>query len=625
MATPDITERIPALLSARSVSTSAASNNGVLYDLTVSGIGFVFAIDSQNPYRRETVPVQKDQIDTSNEAGEQSLEGHWIRSQTSWHLGAGADYYEPGNRDEIVPTKFRYKDSRGVDVWSPGQLSLLREMTAVDATASTVAVCGARLTTGEDVWYSRDGGEVIRHDSGGATSHGTNAAIGGDLCAAGSKVLIGSTTGIFYTGLTSGAPAALITRAAGAMCTPYWVKGRVVTTTGPEVHENALTGGVLDATSLIWTHPDTAWTWSGVAEAPDAILAAGYSAGTSAIYAFLLTDGTTTTAPEITQPAVVAELPPGEEIRSLRSYLGSYLGIGTTAGIRIGIIGERGQVQYGPVLVETDDPVTTLGARDSFLYAGTGSSVIRVNLAEPIDDALRFPYAYDVEIPDGETITSLAFDGVTDRVVVGANGFGTYAASETAYVSGGWLESGGIRYGTTAPKAFRTIDVDATTTVTSSVAVSSVVDGTVTSIVTLADGLSGLEIGLSGIPSPLAQLSYRLDLAGGSDTPLVEAVAIKAVPVPRRQRLVRYPVHIADRARDAKNTPFGSEGYATTVLEALEALEGSQTIVTVHDHTRPEQFEAVIEQVAFTRVQPRSPGTGAKNFGGIGEITVRTL
>jgi uncharacterized protein (UPF0548 family) len=276
------------------------------------------------------------------------------------------------------------------------------------------------------------------------------------------------------------------------------------------------------------------------------------------------------------------------------------------------------------VLVETDAPVTSLGARDSFLYAAAGNSVIRVNLSEAVDGQLRFPYAYDVQIPAGQTVTSLAFDGVSDRVVVGADGHGTYAASETDYVDSGWLESGSIRYATTAPKAFRSVDVTCTTPGDTSVAVGTVVDDTIQNLVTLADGKNGLGISLGSLPTPLAQMSYRLVLNGDTDAPVVDAVSVKAVPVPRKQRLIQYPLMVVDRGRDARRVAYGRKGYASDTLAALDELEDSQSIVTVNDKSRPEQYEAVVDSVRFTRVSPTA-GNGEQNFGGVALVTVRTL
>lgn len=623
---PDFTEALPALLSARQVS-SGGQSAGVLFDLVISGVGCVFAIDTQNPMLRESQPIQKQQIDTSAEAGEQTLDSNWTRSQTSWHLGAGADYYEPGSRDETSPSRFRFKDSRGVDVWTPGQISLLPQMDAVDETTSSIAVCGARPASLGDVWYSRVGDTLYRHDSGGTTLQLTDGFInmpGARMAVAGSKILFGSTSGVYQADLLGSSVTQLTSQAIGTTVDPYWVKSRLISVRGNALHQHTLAGGPVDATSLLWEHPDSGWKWTGVTETPDAILAAGYSGGVSAIYAFTLTEDGAGTVPKLSQPFAVAEFPPGEEVRSLQSYLGSYLGVGTTAGIRVAAIGQGGQVTYGPLLLETDDPVVSLGARDSFMYAAAGNSVIRVNLAEPIGDGLRFPYAYDVELPDGVDISAIAFVGVGNRLVAAAAGVGTFVASATDHVPAGWLESGDIRYATTVPKSFRTLDVTASTSGTTSVVTSVVSAGTRYNLVTLSDGKSGRGIGLGSLVTPMPQVSYRLDLTSTDGTPVVEAVAVRAIPVPHRQRLIQYPVQCTDRPRDAKGTAFGREGYASTLLAALEELEEARAVVTVQDKTRPEQFEATIEKVEFARVQPRA-GNGAPNFGGIAKITVRTL
>ncbi|MGL4178290.1 MAG: hypothetical protein ACRCSN_19720 [Dermatophilaceae bacterium] len=626
--TPDITESLPALLSARQVSADAASS-GVLFDVVISGVGFTSAMDSQNPYQRETVPIQKQQIDTSQEAGEQSLDGYWIRSQTSWHLGAGATYYEPAIQDGDGVSKHRFSDSRGVNVWNRGEVSLLARMDAGRVTnPADVSVCGGRYA-GVDVYYSFSGTTIQRHASAGGVVVGTAASSTASvpIVTTGKYILTGSTTGVYKTDVDTGVTTAAATQAAGVACRPWWVKSRVIAARANELHQVTLAGGPIDSTSLMFTHPDPDWVWSGVVEAPDAILASGYSGGASGVFAFALEDANTGSVPRLGQGYQVAEMPMGEEIRSMVSYLGTYVGLGTTSGPRVGLVGERGRIQYGPVLVRTPLPVVCMAARGEFVYAATGNSVIRVSLAEQVDSQdIRFPYAYDVEVPSAQTVTSLAFLGASDRVAVGCNGQGTYLASGSQYVASGWIRSGTVRYGSTAAKAFRSVDVDVLTPGTSRLAVSAVARGSQVDIVTLAGGKSGEGVSLSALPAPLAEMSLLLTLtAGNGVTPTLNATAIRAVPTPKRQRLIKYPVWVVDRPRDARNQPFGREGYAAELLAALEGLEDSQMTVTVKDLTRPEQFEAVIERVDFTRVQPRTPGTGEGNFGGWANVVVKTL
>ena len=550
----------------------------------------------------------------------------WTRSQTSWHHGAGINFYEPGLRDEANPTQYRFKDSRGVDVWTEGRLSLLPAMDQPLSSAATWAVCGAVTPDGADAYFARSDTGVHRVGSStGVAPVVTYTLAGARMCPAGQVVLVGSNAGIYSVPLTGTMAATLLVTQGGAgdLCQPWWVKSRIIVTRTNELHQTTLAGGMLDSSSLHYAHPDSNWTWTGVTETPDAILASGYSGGTSSIYAFTLSEDSGGSVPKLSQPFVVAELPPGEEVLTIQSYLGKYLGIGTTAGVRVGLIGTGGQIQYGPLIVETDSPVRALAARGSFIYAASGSSVIRVGLSAPLDGGLRFPYAYDVEVPSG-TITSLAFDGVSDRVVAAVDQVGVFVASDTDCVDTGWLESGDIRYATTIPKSFRTMDVVASTPTGTSVAVSATVNGTANTLVTLANNLPGTGISLGSVPQPQGALGYRLDLVGdGANSPMVDIVAIRAVPLPRKQRLVQYPVLVADEMRDSGNRPFGGRGYAALLLDALEALEQTQQTVTIKDLTRPEQYEATIERVEFTRVEgPR--GTG-RNFGGTAKVTCKTL
>jgi len=128
----DITVGIPYPLSNPAGSTTY-SPTGVNYDFAFSGLPFFAAMDDQTPYRRVTAQYRKQQIDQTREAGEQTLTGWWLRSQSSFHQGAGIKFFEP-IQDESL--RFQYTDSKGVDVWTRGQVTLLND---VDATHHTTA------------------------------------------------------------------------------------------------------------------------------------------------------------------------------------------------------------------------------------------------------------------------------------------------------------------------------------------------------------------------------------------------------------------------------------------------------------------------------------------------------
>ena len=78
------------------------------------------AASDQNRISRITTTYQKERIDQSSSAGEQSLSNWWLRSATSWHHGAGEEYYDAETSD-----LYRYYESYNVDPWTLGEVKLL--------------------------------------------------------------------------------------------------------------------------------------------------------------------------------------------------------------------------------------------------------------------------------------------------------------------------------------------------------------------------------------------------------------------------------------------------------------------------------------------------------------------
>jgi hypothetical protein len=110
------------------VATSAIwQNTDVAYDTAIGGMPFIYAISDARPYIRQTAPFRKEQFDNQTEPGEQSLTGWWIRSQQSFHGGDGITFYEPAQTAANSPAHFRYADSKGVNVWEQGQVTLLND------------------------------------------------------------------------------------------------------------------------------------------------------------------------------------------------------------------------------------------------------------------------------------------------------------------------------------------------------------------------------------------------------------------------------------------------------------------------------------------------------------------
>ncbi len=105
----------------------------ISFDVAINNMPFFIAATDEQPYRRESAPSKREQIDQTTEPGEQSFTGWWFRSQSSFHLGAGAKFFEPV-QDETL--RFRFQDSEGVDVWTRGEISLLKDVDTSHVTTS---------------------------------------------------------------------------------------------------------------------------------------------------------------------------------------------------------------------------------------------------------------------------------------------------------------------------------------------------------------------------------------------------------------------------------------------------------------------------------------------------------
>jgi len=133
----DISEGLPFVLSNPSGATYTAS--GYAYDVAINGLPFFIAASDDNPYRRVTAQYRKQQIDQSREPGEQTLTGWWLRSQSSFHYGQGIKFFEP-IQDESL--RFQYTESKGIDVWTKGQATLLKSVDAQHLTTGGIQTNG---------------------------------------------------------------------------------------------------------------------------------------------------------------------------------------------------------------------------------------------------------------------------------------------------------------------------------------------------------------------------------------------------------------------------------------------------------------------------------------------------
>jgi hypothetical protein len=510
VASPDITENIP-LNVGNPGTTGFWTNNAEDYDVAVGGMPFFLAPTDNEPYQRETAPYRKDQFDNGKEPGEQSLTGWWIRSQSSFHVGQGIKFYDPSTGET---TPYRFTDSRGVNVWTKGQATLLKDVTAVNhpVTDSVVSASYDSQHLRTIKWGTTDG--VLLHDgydvdkiaADGTVTNFVDYNTGADtkvyaICDDGTYAYwVTNITNKMYlykkllTDDYSVGETEMFHHATDAIVSAEmeFVKDRIVLCFNNKVYEISPTATALPATP-IYTNPNTNYKYTSVSASGSAIYTAGYSGLYSTIQKYVLstTSGSVGEMTKLSQASTAAELPAGEIVHKLYSYL-NYMLIGTSKGIRVAIVDNQdGSIGYGPLIVETNQPVYDFAARDRFVWCTTGidstdGGLIRIDLGQSIEnEPLRFAYAYDLQYTQSikYPTTAVAFIGETNRLAfttsalnAGTNvtnkALTSNVATLTTSIAHGliagdsiWVEGVGSPFdSTTAP--FTVVNIPTTTTFT---------------------------------------------------------------------------------------------------------------------------------------------------------------
>jgi hypothetical protein len=620
-------------------STSTWQNTNEAYDVAVGGLPFFYAINDARPYVRQTAPFSKDQSDIGAEPGEQSLTGWWLRSQSSFHNGTGIKFYDPSAGETVA---HRFADSDNIDVWTKGQATLLKETANMSGVTTGVykLISGVSDSTNVVVGYI-PGSTTIKSFQANGTVVTTYAPtnLGNILDTAvvtdGTRLFAADNDHIYVGPINAASTGWTEYYVTGTRATLAWVKQRLVGAVTNSVYElTGATGSALALPTPIYTHPNTAWIWSSISEGGSAIYAAGYAGGNSAIYKFVLS--TAGVMPTLTSGIVAAQLPIGEIVYKIESYLG-YLMIGTNKGMRVASISDTtGDLSYGPLIFEDTNGVRDFAFRDKFVWAaGTVNScagLYRIDLGSEIE-SLRFAYAKDAYLSTAAGYaTSVDFVGNTDQIAFTTSGSnGIAIQSTTVLSSSGSITTGKIRFSTLEPKNYKRL-----------IARGSFTSGTLT-LSSLATNAGGTDvqydhIGYNSSVEPVevtttqpevAQefLAYKFtfdrDTTDTTAGPTFKGYQAKATIATPRQRIIQFPVYCFDIETDRFNTVVGYEGRAYARMQLLEEIEKTGDVLTWQDLTTGESQQAVIQQITFTRMTP--PDKRFDGFGGVIEITIRTV
>lgn len=620
---------------------------GTLADGTASTVRFRAATSDTFKYARATAPFRKEQLDTSQRAGDQSLTGWWTRGQLSFHKGAGLRFYEVTEEDQSLN---RFSESDGLVVNKVGQVTLS------DSNDGTATLFGDPLSSVAvgGTFYSADGAVVHRSTTFTSTPTTVTQATAG--LGAIELIPTGDWHELFLLGI-NGSGDDVIERIGGSGASAstlvwtlqdrswedaWYVKERLlVQSYNAELMFLDTDGGIATASGIFYSGVSNDRKFRHVVDTPGAIVLARADS-----QIFAITVDTSGAVPTPSTPVQIAALPNDEAIVGL-AYAVGMLVIHTTKGVRIGeLSADSSSLIYGPLVFETDpeyrlDPINgirmeALGTSVLVPTPGpNGPGVYEVDLAEmvsPLTPAWFKRWSYTESLPsqlineagvwvagDSTTSVSVAF-AFKDNWNSSATLVTTWSGSTSA--AAGYLVTAQHRLGTLDPKVFYSATIRCDLDGGEISVYEERADGTRTVIGYLGNGET-----LATFPfatqTPVESMGLSFELYGGSAKPVLLGYQIKALPAPGRQRILRWPLVVSDVTTTRSGVAKGKAGSAWENWSLLEAMEEADALVTFTDHRTGETGEAYIES---TEMESDTPSKNhIDGFGGVGYLTLRKI
>ena len=450
---------------------SSDTPSSVPQEFSVSIGGRPYVVNTSfEPYRRDafrhrTIQPQRESIDLTNIPGEGTVntEGLWRREAIDWSYGAGQPWQDrKGSADN------RFSTSKGVNPWMQWQLSLLPDTQQLLASSGTTQAiqCGKYLyvldTTAQTLKFSPD---LVTWTSVTFTSPPYSpvfvnmATDGFDLWIADASN--GAGTAVWQT--TAGATTATGLVTGGYSSGVWWVGDRLMSAAGNIIFNITSTSPAPYPTPL-FTHPDSNWAVTAMADGSSQIYIAGYDKGqgmplNAAVYRTTIES----TGTALTVPVQALPLEGGEYAVSLYGYL-NYIFVGTNLGVRMcrtlaayDPTGNQGDLEAGPLIPglfppgPVNAPVRGLTANNRFLYFGwsnydaASTGIGRMDLSTFIDTQAP-AFTSDLMVTGQGEIVNLTWCNINNQPVICVKGLGVYTAS-SVNVDSGYVDSGLISYG----------------------------------------------------------------------------------------------------------------------------------------------------------------------------------
>lgn len=584
-----------------------------LYPVAINGRPYLIDMKSGRYVRSHEQRV-RDSQDNSTAPGEAAINpgGLWRRGQDSWHLGAGQQY-----ADTAEAKDYMFYKSKGVNPWAKGQVSLLNTTALnVGSGAPTTAAKQLMCVAGGYI-YVADGQSLKRATTvtGNWTTISTGALVKDitALVSDGTRVFIGYTTDSVHVHDSAGSSISTHTTGSHTFTSLGYANGRIIGTHANIIMDISTSGGG----TTVHTNRDSAMRFVGSAGGNGFIYVAGFSGDVSLIYKTTLKADNAA----LDQCSVAGQLPYGEIVSSLDSYLG-FIFIGTNKGIRMATTDASGNLLFGS-MIPTSGSVNDFTGDGRFVwftltnYDGISSGLGRLDLS--VSTTPNTPaFATDLMYTSTGAVQSVVtFDS---KRVFSINGTGVVAEDVTTVVPSGSIEFGTYRWGIPDRKFVAKFDVR---TEPLKGSVSAYISNDHSEYTFLGDfgDVNDTEFTYQGTDTKTIEADFKLILTKGTagllDSPVVTRWMARAYAAPFRSEVFSIPVLLHHKIR-----PRDRDIYMNTEeeLDNLNGLISNPRIIILQIGTR--SYSVIVEDVEW---QPIDSTGNTWSWEGTATVTMRSV
>jgi hypothetical protein len=558
--------------------------SGYQLDVTIDGIPFNLDPSGDNPLVWEVREDRREQFENSPEAGEQTFGFWWLRSQSTWHGGAGQTFLDSGTDDPSL-TRIRFDTSFQMDVFSEiGQAtprgaatntaitSVVRGVPFIRSGVNKIAI--AKGNTDSLDFYNTS---PFAFDANVSLSEGGAACL--DITSDGERLFVAINNKVIRIDET-GTQTDIATLTFTKSVRLVYAKKRLMLAHGPNVYEvdpdPSVPPVALGAGQLVFQLKTPNWSFTDIAEGPNGIYLTGYAGLTGQVWQLSETEagGTITLGAGTLQ----ITLPTGEVPYAIFFYVNSLFVLGTSEGARVGSFTPDGRPQFGPLSFDLS-PVRAVGAVAATVIVGSDVGVYSIDLSTLTSRAGTYAFAHRHDRTTGSTYNSIVTSGSVGSVAVYAI-HQTGIESESAD-SSGWVRSSWMTWSTTEPKKAYGVVIGAKLLSGNMTVTVENYEGSSTSFTTGADAARTVwEFGV-GLDASSAY-RVKVEFSEGTDENFLNSVQLKALPQERRYETVVLPLMVYNVEQTSGGFTIGYDNFALERLQALVSMaKSNQTIQVV--------------------------------------------